>query len=48
MFIFVLFGESRLLILWCVSGRCDIAGNDGDRTCQVLGGWMIERSGDTV
>jgi hypothetical protein len=30
-FIFVSFGESRLLVLWCTGGRCDIACSDDDR-----------------
>jgi hypothetical protein len=30
-FIFVSFGESRLLVSWCVGGRCDMACSDEDR-----------------
>jgi hypothetical protein len=29
-FIFVLFGESRLLVSWCAYGRCGIACSDED------------------
>jgi hypothetical protein len=29
-FIFVSFGESRLLVLWCAGGRCGMAFNDKD------------------
>jgi hypothetical protein len=29
-FIFVSFGESRLLISWCAGGRCGMAGSDED------------------
>jgi hypothetical protein len=29
-FIFVSFGESRLLVLWCVGGRCGRAYSDED------------------
>jgi hypothetical protein len=27
----ILCGESRLLVLWCVADRCDMAGSDEDR-----------------
>jgi hypothetical protein len=27
-FIFVLFGESRLLVLWCAYDRCDMTSSD--------------------
>jgi hypothetical protein len=30
-FIVVSFGESRLLVLWCVGGRCDMTCSDEDR-----------------
>jgi hypothetical protein len=30
-FIFVLFGESRLLVSWCAGGRCGMACTDEDR-----------------
>jgi hypothetical protein len=30
-FIFVSFGESRLLVSWCVGGRCGMACSDEDR-----------------
>jgi hypothetical protein len=30
-FIFVLFGESRLLVSWCAGGRCGMACSDEDR-----------------
>jgi hypothetical protein len=30
-FIFVLFGESRLLVSWCAGGRCGMACSDKDR-----------------
>jgi hypothetical protein len=30
-FIFVLFGESRLLVSWCAGGRCGMASSDEDR-----------------
>jgi hypothetical protein len=30
-FIFVSFGESRLLVSWCVGGRCGMACSDKDR-----------------
>jgi hypothetical protein len=30
-FIFVSFGESRLLVLWCAGGRCGMACSDKDR-----------------
>jgi hypothetical protein len=30
-FIFVSFGESRLLVSWCVGGRCGIVGSNEDR-----------------
>ncbi len=30
-FIFISFGESRLLVLWCVDGRCDMACSDEGR-----------------
>jgi hypothetical protein len=30
-FIFVSFGESRLLVLWCAGGRCGMVGSDEDR-----------------
>jgi hypothetical protein len=30
-FIFVSFGESRLLVLWCAGDRCDMTCNDEDR-----------------
>jgi hypothetical protein len=30
-FIFVSFGESRLLVSWCASGRCGMSGSDEDR-----------------
>jgi hypothetical protein len=30
-FTFVSFGESCLLVSWCVGGRCDITCNDEDR-----------------
>jgi hypothetical protein len=30
-FIFVSFGESRLLVSWCAGGRCDMACSDEDR-----------------
>jgi hypothetical protein len=26
----ILCGESRLLVSWCVGGRCKMVGNDGD------------------
>jgi hypothetical protein len=29
-FIFVLFGESRLLVSWCAGGRCGMACSDED------------------
>jgi hypothetical protein len=29
--IFVLFGESCLLVSWCARGRCSMAGSDEDR-----------------
>jgi hypothetical protein len=29
-FFLVSFGESRLLISWCVGGRCDMTGSDED------------------
>jgi hypothetical protein len=29
-FIFVSFGESRLLVLWCAGGRCGTACSDDD------------------
>jgi hypothetical protein len=29
-FIFVSFGESRLLVSWCVGGRCSMVGGDED------------------
>jgi hypothetical protein len=29
-FIFVSYGESRLLILWCAGGRCGMTGSDDD------------------
>jgi hypothetical protein len=56
-FIFVSFGESRFLVLWCASGRCGMACSDEDRgrsrrvqrtRDQVLGGRAIERSGGVV
>jgi hypothetical protein len=31
LFIFVSFGESRLLVSWCAGGRCGIACSDEDR-----------------
>jgi hypothetical protein len=30
-FIFVLFGESCLLVLWCAGGRCGMVCSDEDR-----------------
>jgi hypothetical protein len=30
-FIFVSYGESLLLVSWCVGGMCGMAGNDEDR-----------------
>jgi hypothetical protein len=30
-FIFVLFGESHLLVSWCAGGRCGMACSDEDR-----------------
>jgi hypothetical protein len=30
-FIFVLFGEPRLLVSWCAGGRCGMACSDEDR-----------------
>jgi hypothetical protein len=30
-FIFVSFGESRLLVSWCAGGRCGMACSDEDR-----------------
>jgi hypothetical protein len=30
-FIFVLFGESRLLVSWCAGGRCGLTCSDEDR-----------------
>jgi hypothetical protein len=30
-FIFVSFGESHLLVSWCVGGRCGMACSDEDR-----------------
>jgi hypothetical protein len=30
-FVSVSFGESCLLVLWCVAGRCDMACSDEDR-----------------
>jgi hypothetical protein len=30
-FIFVSFGESRLLVSWCTGGRCDMTCSDDDR-----------------
>jgi hypothetical protein len=30
-FIFVSFGESRLLVSWCVGGKCGMACSDEDR-----------------
>jgi hypothetical protein len=30
-FIFVSFGESRLLVSWCVGGRCGMVGSNEDR-----------------
>jgi hypothetical protein len=30
-FIFVSFGESRLLVSWCVCGRCGMVGSNEDR-----------------
>jgi hypothetical protein len=61
-FIFVSFGESCLLVSWCIGGRCgmtcsdeeyagvgDLVQRTGDgRTCRVLGGRTVERSGDAV
>jgi hypothetical protein len=61
-FIFVSFEESRLLVSWCLGGRCSMTCSDENRgrskrpgaeerdgrTGQVLGGWAVERSGDTV
>jgi hypothetical protein len=52
-FIFVSFGESCLLVLWCAGGRCSMAGDlvqrtrDG-RTGRVLSGRAVERSGGIV
>jgi hypothetical protein len=31
LFIFVSFGESRLLVSWCAGGRCDMTCSDEDR-----------------
>jgi hypothetical protein len=31
-FIFVLFGESRLLVSWCAGGRCDMVCSDEDHS----------------
>jgi hypothetical protein len=54
------FGESCLLVSWCACGRCGKACNDedgvgdlvqstgDDRTCRILGGRMIEKSGDVM
>jgi hypothetical protein len=39
-FMFVSFGESCLLILWCVGGRCGMTGSDenhGRTVCQWFG-----------
>jgi hypothetical protein len=59
-FIFLSFGESRLLITWCagvawraaartVVGVGDLVQRTGDgRTGRVLGGRAVERSGGTV
>jgi hypothetical protein len=59
----IIIGESHLLVSWCASDRCNMAGSDKDRgrsrrpgvedrrwstTGWVLGGWMVERPGDTV
>jgi hypothetical protein len=30
-FIFILFGESRLLVSWCAGGTCGMACSDEDR-----------------
>jgi hypothetical protein len=30
-FIFISFGESRLLVSWCAGGRCGISCSDEDR-----------------
>jgi hypothetical protein len=40
-FIFVSFGESRLLVSWCAGDRCGMAGSDEDRG-------RIRRSGNVV
>jgi hypothetical protein len=57
-FIFVLFGESHLLVSWCATGRCGMVCNDEDhgrsrrpgdgRTGRVLSGRTVERSGGAV
>jgi hypothetical protein len=53
-FIFVSFGESRLLVSWCVAMRTvagvgDLVQRTGDgSTCRVLGGRAIERSGGAM
>jgi hypothetical protein len=59
-FIFVSFGESRLLVSWCagaawhaamriVAGVGDLMQRTGDgRTGRVLGGRVVERSGGAV
>jgi hypothetical protein len=31
-FIFILFGESRLLVSWCAGDRCGMTGSDEDRS----------------
>jgi hypothetical protein len=42
-FTFVSFGESRLLVSWCASGRCGMACSDG----AVAGvGDLVQRTGD--
>jgi hypothetical protein len=59
-FIFVSFGESRLLVSWCadaawhtamriMAGVGDLMQRTGDgRTGRVLGGRVVERSGGAV
>jgi hypothetical protein len=42
-FIFVSFGESRLLVSWCAGGRCGTTCSDEDRAGV---GDLVQRTGD--